>query len=497
MDENIGIDIQYNPWFNTIEEYQCIINDLNIDLKSLNYMLPTKALDHLNCPICKLPFFKPWSTVCGHTFCKDCIFESFKSILGEKCPLDRVHLKTPLLDDNNKNNNNDRSDSIGSNEVDNWKEYDVYPAPIILSNITDDLKVLCLNHFRGCDWVGERWSIKNHIVESCPYTRILCKCGELCERSILVENEILKKSENGTFYINSIEQIKKVKNDRENTDTEVDAYGGQFSDEDEKLNNHEINTINDKCPHTKIECPECNSPMKIMDINDHLTNECLKNMTKCTGCHLLFPYMYIKNHESHCQKIYIDCPGSKYGCTWKGQRELLETLHQNDCVFIKMESYLEHIDKKINDLTRENESLKLQMSSILDSVVQGKVHNLGYPLEVEEIRTSGAYNSAFNSNNELNLINDNSPDFSFISDLSTISLSKVKLLVKELEMNKSVTQALVDQNINFQEQINSQRAMIVNLQQQMQFMMIERRRMFSNSTNGPSMGSDSKLPTKL
>lgn len=487
--EDTGIDIPFNPWDPQNLKYEDVTGDIKIDLKSITYKLNSKSLDHLICPICKLPFIKPWSTICGHTFCKDCIFESFKSILGEKCPLDRVPLKVPI-----ENSNIPTGD---------WNDYDIYPAPIILSNITDDLKVECLNSSRGCKWVGERWSIKSHTIDTCPFTRIICKCGKLCERQILAENGLLEELENGTFDISLTKKIRKNINTRINNEiNDCDAYGGEFSDDgdDDDDNNNDTESIpkhdektdneSNSCPHSTVECPECNEMIMILNMKHHLTNECLKNMIKCTGCHLLFPYMYINNHELHCSKIYIDCPGMKFGCNWKGQRELLEGIHKDECVCIKMSGYLNNIEYKISNLEKENESLKLQMSSILDSVVQGKVHNLGYSMELEEV------NNVNNSSN--NNTSDNYPiierdqseitSFDFSPDARKINISKVKHLIKDLEINKSITQLLVDQNGSLHDQLNSQRSMIVGLQQQMQFMMIERRR---------NVMAESKLPTKL
>lgn len=486
-----GIDILFNPWNPQNIKYEDIIGNLKIDLKSINYKLKSKSLDHLICPICKLPFIKPWSTICGHTFCKDCIFESFKSVLGEKCPLDRVSLKVPT--ENNDSPNDD------------WNDFDIYPAPIILSNITDDLKVECLNSNRGCKWIGERWSIKNHVIDTCPFTRIICKCGKLCERWILVENGLLEKLENDTFCI---PLTKKIRNDSNNETSKRNAEcddcdgilsDGDDDDEDDDNNKKYKHYDSEKkcigfhlCPHSQMECSECDEMILMKDMKYHLSNECLKNMIKCTGCHLLFPYMYINNHELHCSKIYIDCPGMKFGCNWKGQRELLESIHKDECVFIKMSTYLNNTEKKVSNLEKENESLKLQMSSILDSVVQGKVHNLGYPLELEEINNVPTNNnSSINNNIAYQTTNEHELpgiyDLGLTSNIHKINISKVKHLIKDLEINRNMIQLLVDQNGSLHDQLNSQRSMIVNLQQQVQFMMIERRRNIS----------ETKLSTKL
>mgnify|MGYP003365226970 CR=1 FL=1 len=501
-----------------------------IDLRSLTYVSPTETLDHVSCPICKLPFIEPWSTICGHTFCKECIFESFKSVLGERCPLDRVHLRVPKSirrqlrlrknshnrtssdsivnlgeggEDNGEDNDEERDsiDAFGDEEND----IDIYPAPIIVSNMTDDLEVFCLNKSRGCTWTGERWSIKKHLDDTCEFTRILCICGEFCERKTLVENRLLTQSPSGLFILS----LKDVPVDRRNniaTIEESDAYGGTFS-EDDAESNPDIDADGIPiCPHTCIPCADCAQKVRLMDITFHLENECLKHITTCTGCHLSFPLMHLKLHQKHCQKIYVDCPGLQYGCTWKGQRELLTEIHENDCVFIKMSGYFKKLEGNMQELNKENDSLRLQMSSILNSIVNGKVHNLGYPLELEEVgvmHDSGNSNLQHGTNIHGGTLHDMGENiganFSFPAETQRMSMSKVKTLIRELEINKNVTKALVDENVNLREQMNSQRAMLLSLQQQMQFMMIERRRMFigKNSSSSTSLGVEAKLTTKL
>lgn len=529
-----------------------------IDLKSLNYLSPLKSLDYISCPICKLPFIEPWSTICGHTFCKNCIFESLKSVLGERCPLDRVNLKLSkklrnelkLNNNNEYENDNNENYNVNENLDDIENECDIYPAPIIISNMTDDLEISCLNRDRGCEWTGERWSIKKHLQDNCEYTRVLCSCGELCERRILVEFGMLTKLPSGAFSVISTQ----CHTDRNITLTDESyAYGGNFNDLDETADSNSIidnnNSDNNKhevhddhhigtnhsteesiikkssklCPHTLIECSECGTSIRLMDTQNHLEHECLKNMTICNGCHLSFPLMHLENHQRHCQLIYVDCPGEKYGCTWKGQREILKKIHQNECVFIKMSNYLDKMESSIKNLNRENDSLRLQMNSMLNSVVNGKVHNLGYPLELEEIGSTNGWEQLsthnhiqnINTNIEIdndNVINDNvinnnasltipvtSTSTSSTSSSSSsssrhrISMSKVKILIRELEINKEISKTLVEDNVNLREQLNSQRAMILGLQQQMQFMMIERRRMFVSKAGSSKNHAATKL----
>ncbi|KAG0679486.1 hypothetical protein C6P40_005336 [Pichia californica] len=358
--------------------------------------------------------------------------------------------------------------------------------------MTDELEVSCLNIHRGCKWTGERWSIKNHLQNDCEFTRILCICGELCERKVLIDNGMINKLDSGSFVIISKQcQIDKKLN-KVIIHNDSDAYGGTFSDS-EDIERENINNL--LCPHSLIECIECGNEIKIMDINYHLEHECLKNMIICNGCHLSFPFMHLNNHQNNCQLLYVDCPGNKFGCTWKGQREILNKIHKPECVFIKMSGYLDQMESRMNSLNKENEGLRLQISSILNSVVNGKVSNLGYPLEIEEVGTLHKEIQYPSYENNSNNTKDEVDELIQNHSTQKISMSKVRTLVRELEMNKNVTSRLLGDNVEMREQLTSQRALLLNLKQQIQFMLIERRRMAfaNNSTNGNTKNVATKL----
>lgn len=505
--ENIpGYDFPINLWQKSenIEGSNSTTIPPPIDMRSLVYLSPIKSLDHISCPICKLPFIEPWSTVCGHTFCKDCLFESLKSPLGERCPLDRVSLKLSnklrrqmgLRDYGFDDTVIDlQTEDLIEEEYmidakDKSKDNDIYPAPIIISNMTDDLEVQCLNKDRGCNWTGERWRIKKHLVDDCEFTKVLCKCGEPCDRKSLLEVGLLTKSSDGPFEINSNPyefNNPHVKIPAANDDDDDDDDSAADDKFVEKSGNSD-QSHNFICPHTTVQCVKCESNILLMDIKFHLQRECTKNLTTCSGCHLQFPLMHLDTHQKHCQELYIDCPGAKYGCTWKGQREVLKEVHEADCTFIKMASYLEKLENNICSINKENDSLKIQMSSILNSVVNGNVHNLGYPLELEEV-DGGDITEGTNEHQTSDVEIIEEPPFFPLRQ--RISMSKVKTLVKELEINKNVTKVLLDDNVNMREQLNGQHAMLMNLQQQIQFMLIERRR--KNNTFSNTIGQEAKF----
>ncbi|ODV86715.1 hypothetical protein CANARDRAFT_174777 [[Candida] arabinofermentans NRRL YB-2248] len=419
-----------------------------IDLRSISYIA---APDHLNCPICQLPFINPYTTICGHTFCKTCILETLRSPIGNKCPLDRTALNYKLQLDSGRTRDesyyspqlNDQADgddesSLNGDNVDE-KPNDIFPSPIIISNITDDLKVRCLNEERGCTWFGSRWQIKKHLINDCEYTRFQCdkvkKDGGLCTK---LTRRMYMTTEEGE---------------------------------------------EEECPHTKFDCTKCGENVNKITEAYHLKNECLMNVSKCHGCNLEFPIKLFEKHESFCEKIHLKCPGHKFGCEWKGSRELLNEIHLNECVFTKLAKYFETQESKITEVVNENKYLKTQLSTVLDSVIQGKLTNLGYSLQLEEIMDQNQSNESSNRGMNFRMLN-NLQDEDYIHlilefERLRTDIERLRPLVAESDINKQMVSSLANENVQIKEELNSQRVALNSIRQQIQFMLVDRRRMKS------------------
>lgn len=150
MVEQIGYDYPINIWNNIKKENNDNNNNetkiTKIDLKSLNYLSSIKSIEYISCPICKLPFIEPWSTICGHTFCKECIFESLKSNFGNRCPLDRVnlHISKKLQFELNLNTteNNDIEEINNDDNDDNYDDNNSERDTIDSSDFDDNDSVV-------------------------------------------------------------------------------------------------------------------------------------------------------------------------------------------------------------------------------------------------------------------------------------------------------------------------------------------------------------------
>ncbi|ODV95798.1 hypothetical protein PACTADRAFT_49246 [Pachysolen tannophilus NRRL Y-2460] len=427
LDEDEGIEDGYDY----IEEWS-LNSSKALDLTVLSYI---DRFEHLNCPVCQLPFLDPYTTKCGHTFCKECIKECLGST-NSRCPLDRT-----TLDPFNVN--------------------DLFQAPIIIKNLTDELKVKCLNDKRGCNWIGSRWEVKTHLNNECEFTRFKCN-GK-------VNNNNNNESGNDKVICGKLTEKRFLVNNNNNDDDDDD---------------------DDECIHKLYPCPnDCGFQITKITEQRHLDNECEQNFKTCGGCHLKFPSKDFIKHEEFCEKFYIKCNGHKYGCDWKGDRSRYETIHEPSCNFLKLAPYFEKQESDIKSTKDENKLLKSQISSILDSIVQGKVANLGNNLNLEEIYSSSALSLAFSSSSSAYSSQAFLPSLSTSTSIDECikllnieaetlkaNLEKFQRAEQNFENNLTLIDNFINENLRIKEELGVQKNVINSLRQQLQFLMMERRR---------------------
>ncbi|KAA8895082.1 hypothetical protein FN846DRAFT_356314 [Sphaerosporella brunnea] len=122
----------------------------SLDLRALTYLTPVD--ENLCCPICRSLLIDPQTTKCRHTFCSNCIAGALE--ISPTCPVDR----NPL------------------------ERGDVSAAPIMISNLVNDLVVLCPNTPLGCTATRARSLIEGHLKDECGFVTVDCPG---CEDKIL------------------------------------------------------------------------------------------------------------------------------------------------------------------------------------------------------------------------------------------------------------------------------------------------------------------------
>ena len=125
-----------------------------------DYKFVDRIPDVFICNICYLPSRDPYLTVCcGHVFCYSCLNNGVTTI--KVCPMCRNKEFTTF-----QNKQADR-------EVKN-------------------LRVLCPNKKKGCDWVGELRAVDDHLgsSEGCKYVCVACRngCGKKIQRKNLAHH---------------------------------------------------------------------------------------------------------------------------------------------------------------------------------------------------------------------------------------------------------------------------------------------------------------------
>lgn len=123
------------------------VSHSSLDLRTLTYL--SHVDDNLCCPICRSPLIDPETTKCRHTFCADCISGALE--MSSTCPVDR--------------------NPLGAG--------DVSAAPIMITNLVNDLVVLCPNGGLGCTATQPRSLVKGHLKEDCGFVVVDCPgCDE-------------------------------------------------------------------------------------------------------------------------------------------------------------------------------------------------------------------------------------------------------------------------------------------------------------------------------
>lgn len=371
-----GFEIEAIPVY-VITTQEKMEAKIEMDFKSLKYL---EYDDNLNCPICQQPFLQPMTTICGHTFCKLCISECLSLSSSDQntgyCPLDR----TP---------------------IDASKIQELFPTPLVIANIVDDLQVHCLNQTRGCEWIGLRWESERHFCIDCGFTMV--SCNRPIDEYERPQNSI------GSCTSSETENACPEELTREQLPASMLENGITAQDHELawartlKLGADALNKVRrchkmterrfltdegDVCVHKEYSCRMCDQIITKVSESKHLDEECINNFGLCDLCdNDTIPMMKMAKHKSNCLKSgRFSCPAKKIGCKWVGTNELALDVHQSDkCQLSHLLPHMEHLESRIAKLTDENKNLQSQIHQIIGSAVQGKIRNLGYQEPIEEV----------------------------------------------------------------------------------------------------------------
>lgn len=271
--------------------------NITLDYWSLEYLdLP----EQLSCPVCTCGFVTPYSTKCGHTFCRLCILSTMRvADSGNRCPICRTQIDPETLQ----------------------------PAPLVLVDLVNELQVKCPFTIRGCAHVGPRSQMEMHCRQQCDYAQVPCRgkteegtvCGELVHRRYVAE-----------------EHVKEL----------------------------QLRLPGVSCVHTKVTCLQgCDVEMPFIAYIDHCKQECTESHLSCLFCQETITAQLHDDHMDECQERPISCPAAKFGCRWEGARRLSH-IHTASCTYAQLAPVLEAQDEKIEGLRHENQALRYRLDRL-------------------------------------------------------------------------------------------------------------------------------------
>ncbi|CDU26014.1 uncharacterized protein SPSC_06185 [Sporisorium scitamineum] len=288
----------------------------------------------LHCPICLGPFLEPYaSSVCSHTFCKQCITTALSiqrqaeddtdllaAPTSKRCPTCRTTLDLS----------------------------DFQPTALLIKNMVDALRVRCPNKHKGCDYECERHLLRGHVASDCAF--------EYVDQNL----------------------------------TEGKRCGCSA-----KVMRKDWATHGLSCPKRKVACPSCDTLFCFDELEKH-SQTCSPEPVVCEFCRLVTIKSRLTLHITNdCEEAPVLCPHSAFGCSWIGPRRRLtrhadtaskstEQTHLEDqCRFEPLKAFFDIFSQHVNSLKEENTVLKAHLDDLQSRQlgqarrVDDCVHSLG------------------------------------------------------------------------------------------------------------------------
>ncbi|TPX17103.1 uncharacterized protein E0L32_003221 [Thyridium curvatum] len=211
--------------------------------------------DNLDCPICQSPFVEPHVIKCGHVFCADCLDKTLEN--SQACPIDRSRIEYCF-------------------RVPGGKDC-ALPAPLIIRNQLDDLRVKCPNKL--CNHVCARAFVKHHYKRDCPYTKGSCPDPE-CDKLV----------------------------------TRLEAGDGV-------------------CLHQEVKCSQCDKVVELASLEEHYETECKQRSENCEFCNAEIRVHQRVSHKKVCPDMDVACRHASAGCGYKEKRKDYDPQHERQCLY--------------------------------------------------------------------------------------------------------------------------------------------------------------------
>lgn len=523
--------------------------DIKLDLWNLDY-LPSPLIDQLTCSICQCVFVEPYSTKCGHTFCKHCLFQALSRSASATASYTSSSVN---LTNNSENRNSSTLDSSLENQqspedttfsdatsvptsnttttVDPQQQSsttvtihskcpidrsplstnssDISPAPVVISNLANDLMAYCPNKKRGCKHTCQRWMIEPHLLQECQYTLFKCNAvkddGSICEEA-LERKFIIAARELSIQDYKDTHRVDITPTESKSTSPSPVKFESQSDSTISKDQNDEKNPriflsdLTVYCPHEDMECPSgCGMSFSRYKLSKHLKTECPEYESQCYICGAAVSRKDLEKHlENTCPESIISCKATDIGCMWVGKRKEFQTTHKRTCSYLQFQPILKQQNKRITKLENENKSLRYQFDRLLSRFPQSEPPNLinndnssislsllseaNIPRSTSGNQQRRSSNNT-NSNGQQQGRQQSSQSAQFTeSDIMHIFMEGQRLRedvdrignqLGDMEIRHGIS--IMQENFRTGEEINSLRALINSLRHQIHFLLAERR----------------------
>lgn len=423
----------------------------HVDIKSLDYA-DSALMDQLLCPICQTVFTEPYSTQCGHTFCKQCIESTIAAgdSAGKKfrCPVDRTVLQVTSPD--------------------------VVPAAYLITSLINDLPVKCPFRSRGCEFEGKRWDIYSHVQDSCEYVHVECGghtddgiCTKPVERRHWLWRDRIRNGMNGNDDNNYGDDDGNYDGNYDNDNYDNDnGYDGEENGDGGSGQDDEL-----ECLHVAAPCPQCQKYMPRYKIQAHMDSDCDQVMRKCSGCSRKIPQPDLSKHEQVCPEVIIPCAASQFGCLWSGKRMDFHNNHALSCHMVALAPMLARQDTRMKMLEDENRSLRYHVERLMTQTAGGVV--AGKDLSISKDNNAP---STFSDSDLLHMFME--------CERLRRDVDRLATTLGELEVKQGMM--FMRENCRNAEELTALRAGFNSLRHQLHFLLTERRQVHIRPDQGPS-----------
>lgn len=254
-----------------------------VDLRALEYV--SNVDQNLVCPICQCPFQKPVQLECDHSFCRDCLQQSF-DVNAERqrsrpCPTCR------------------RPHSVVIERQ----------APRYVQRMLDELVVKCLNAETGCPAELKRAEVQDHISHYCEYQETPCPEDD-CPHNVTRRNR-----DKGCLH----------------HDIQCDNCSESVMARD--IDKH----LELACLKNVAECPHCSDTVSKKDLVTHINELCDHAPAVCPGSQYGCPRsgkrLEVMAHANHCPVATMTPFLEKEKHIQEEHRAALERLQRRNEIF--------------------------------------------------------------------------------------------------------------------------------------------------------------------